>query len=508
MRNRSVAIGLAMVMTAGLAAGAVRQPVAAGGFYPASKEQVQGVVDGLLERAPVRGGTPRAVIVPHAGYVFSGAVAAEAFRCWKGAHAQRVILLGPSHHAGFSGAALPAREISGFATPLGVLPVDRAAISRLRAQPDFDGPSRAHDPEHSLEVELPFVQRTLGKVSIVPILIGARTDRETAVRIARALRPLLGPETLMVVSSDFTHHGASYGYSPFPLKGLGKRLIQLGRATAGRAAALDPLGFREQVEAAGDTVCGAQPIEVLLELVAHAFDGSGRVLDVTTSGHVSGDWSRCVTYAAVAFDGTWSRWKDDDEPPSLGRLTGGEKRALLELARAALETHTGHGPELARWFEGHHVQGNLAAIAGAFVTLNHADRPKADALRACMGSIVGVRPLAEQVIRSAEMAAHDPRFPELQNKELPGLSVEISVLSPSKRVAGPGAIRLGVHGVVLRKGRHGAVYLPQVATETGWNLETFLSHLSVKAGLDRDAWRNGARFEVFTAQVFSEEHKP
>ncbi len=505
MRIKWTAVGLAMLMSSSLATGAVREPVAAGGFYPGEQGQLRAMVDEVLERAPVRGGAPRAVIVPHAGYVFSGPVAAEAFRCWKGVQARRVILLGPSHHVGFSGAALPAKDITGFATPLGVLPVDRAAVRRLRTRPEFDGPARAHEPEHSLEVELPFIQRTLGKVSIVPILIGARTDRDTATRIARALTPLLGPDTFIVASSDFTHHGASYGYSPFPLEGLGKRLVELGRATAGRAAALDPLGFREQVEVAGDTVCGAQPIEVLLELVSHAFTGSGRVLDVATSGQVSGDWSRCVTYAAVAFDGAWSSWREDGERPQLGSLTPQEKRALLGLARATFETHTGHGPELARWFEGHHVKGNLAAIAGAFVTLNHKGRPKAEALRACMGSIVGVRPLAEQVIRSAEMAAHDPRFRELQNEELPHLSVEVSVLSPLKRVAGPGAIRLGLHGVVLRKGRHGAVYLPQVATETGWDLETFLSHLSAKAGLDPDAWRTGAQFEVFTAQVFSEE---
>lgn len=505
MRREIGAMVLAGAMAAGPAAAAVRPPAVAGGFYPADAEQLGRMVDGLLARAPEPSGVPRAIIVPHAGYVFSGAVAAEAFRGWKGAAAKRVILLGPSHHMGFEGAALPAEEITAFSTPLGTLPLDRAALARLRRLPGFDGPPEAHGPEHSLEVELPFIQRTLGTVKIVPILVGPRTSREDARKLARALVPLLGADTLVLASSDFTHHGASYGYEPFPQEGLGERLVRLGRATAGRAAAMDPLGFWEQVEVAGDTVCGRHPIEVLLELLAHAFTGSGRVLDVTTSGHVSGDFSRCVTYAAVAFDGSWSPWREDPEPPRLGTLSGAEKRALLELARATLETHTGHGPELAQWFAGHTIEGNLAAIAGAFVTLNHRGRPKAEALRACMGSIVGVRPLAEQVIRSAVMAAHDPRFPELEAGELPGLVVEISVLSPLHRVPGPEAIRLGTHGVVLRKDGRGAVYLPQVATETGWDLETFLSHLSVKAGLPPDGWRHGARFEVFTAQVFSEE---
>ncbi len=508
MHREVGAIVLAVGMAAGVARAAVRPPAVAGGFYPAEADALRSMVDGLLAKAPEGPRAPRAIIVPHAGYVFSGAVAAEAFRGWKGVHARRLILLGPSHHMGFEGAALPAEDVTGFATPLGVLPLDRGAVARLRRASGFDGPPEAHQPEHSLEVELPFVQRTLGKVPIVPILVGPRTSREQARDLARALAPLLGPDTLVVASSDFTHHGASYGYQPFPREGLGERLVRLGRATAGRAAAVDPLGFWEQVEVSGDTVCGRHPVEVLLQLLAHTFEGTGTVLHVTTSGNVSGEWSRCVTYAAVAYEGSWGPWRDDPAPPKLGRLSGGEKRALLELARATLETHTAHGPELAGWFAGHRIEGNLVAIAGAFVTLKHRGRPEAEALRACMGSIVGVRPLAEQVIRSAVMAAHDPRFPELEAGELPGLVLEISVLSPLHRVPGPEAIRLGTHGVVLRKGRHGAVYLPQVATETGWDLETFLSHLAVKAGLPPDGWRHGARFEVFTAQVFSEEDLP
>ena len=495
----------AMTVGATVGGAAVREPAVAGGFYPADPERLRAMVDGLLDKAPRPASPPAAVIAPHAGSVFSGAVAAEAFAGWRGVKARRVIVLGPSHHVGFSGAALPASGVTAFATPLGNLPLDGAAIERLRKMPGFDGPPDAHGPEHSIEVELPFLQRTVGNVPIVPILVGPRTDPQTVRGLARALAPLLGEGTLVVASSDFTHHGAAYGWTPFPREGLGERLLALGRATAGRAAAIDPLGFREQVEVSGDTVCGRHPIGVLLELLAHAFDGTGRLLDVTTSGHVSGNWSQCVTYAAVAFDGAWRRWRDDPAPPELGTLSAGERRALLRLARATLETHTAHGPELANWFAHHRVEGNLAAIAGAFVTLNHRGRPAAEALRACMGSIVGVRPLAEQVIESAVMAAHDPRFPELEAAELPKLVVEISVLSPLKRVPGPEAIRLGTHGVVLRKDGHGAVYLPQVATETGWDLETFLSHLSVKAGLPPDAWRHGARFEVFTAQVFSEE---
>jgi len=271
---------------------------------------------------------------------------------------------------------------------------------------------------------------------------------------------------------------------------------------------MDWRGFWNQVEISGDTVCGEHPIETLLQLLSHAFDGSGRVAGLTTSGKVTGQWDRSVTYAAVQFTGRWRPWKDDPAPPKLGTLDSAEQRALLQLARATLETHLGHGDQLARWYAGHEVRGNLAAIAGAFVTINRRGvRPEEGRLRGCIGSIVGREPLADTVVHAAASAAHDPRFPPLEARELPAMSLEISVLSPLRRVSDPGAIVLGRDGVILEKSGRSAVYLPQVATETGWDRATLLSHLSVKAGLSPDAWRSGARFEVFTAQVFSEEEE-
>jgi len=287
---------------------------------------------------------------------------------------------------------------------------------------------------------------------------------------------------------------------------MAARLMALGRATAERAAAMDWRGFWNQVEVCGDTVCGVNPIETLLQLLDHAFDGRGRLAALTTSGKVTGQWDRSVTYAAVRFTGRWSKWKDDPAPPKPGKLSASERKALLELARATLETHLEHGPQLARWYAGHEVRGNLAAIAGAFVTINRRGvTPEQGRLRGCIGSIIGREPLVDTVVHAATSAAHDPRFPPLEADELPRMSLEISVLSPLRRVPGPEAIVLGRDGVILEKSGHSAVYLPQVATETGWDRATLLSHLSVKAGLSPDAWRSGARFEVFTAQVFSEE---
>lgn len=506
----TMSVGTTLLMTVFIATttvcaqAAVREPAVAGSFYPGDAGVLRRAVTELLDSAPDTE-KPLAVLAPHAGYPFSGATAARVFKGLEGASVERVILLGPSHRHGFSGGALPSKGLDGFRTPLGVLPLDAAVITALRASSDFNGPTEAHAREHCLEVELPFLQATVGDVPIVPILVGGRTDRGTARRMARTLSEHLTPETVIVASSDFTHHGRAYGHQPFGRDGLKEKLLKLGRATAGRAVAVDPRGFWLQVRTSGDTVCGAAPVTVLLDVLDHAFEGQGSLLDITTSGHVTGSWEQSVTYVAATWRGGWHGWRTGEERPELGRLNDSERAAILDLARAAFRTHVGGGAELARWFAEHKVGGDLNAVAGAFVTLRHRNRPAEKSLRACMGSIVGTEPLLEAVVHAAVSAAHDPRFPDLELNELDTLAVEVSVLSPLRRAPGPEAIRLGTHGVVLEKKGRSAVYLPQVATETGWDVEEFLSRLSLKAGLTRDAWRRGATLKVFTAQVIEEE---
>ena len=500
-----MALGVLMTATSVLAD--VRQPAVAGTFYPGEKQELAREVAALLPAAPAGAVAPVAVIVPHAGYLYSGATAGKVFAALMGATASRVIVIGPSHHAGFKGGALPSPRTRAFVTPLGEAPIDRDAVAALRRDPVFRGPEEAHDPEHCLEVELPFVQATLGAVPIVPILVGHATDDDIARAMARALAPFVTAGTVVVVSTDFTHHGQAYGHSPFARdKALDATLVDLGRATAERAAAIDPRGFISQVEIGGDTVCGARPVQVLLELLRHSFSGAGRVVDVTTSAAVSGSLTQVVTYASVGFTGSWTAWRESEQPPGLAALGESEQAAALSLARATLETYLNHGPALARWFADHSVTGNLLAPAGVFVTLhNTGEREKRlGRLRACIGVMEAREQLVDAILHNAVSAAHDPRFPALEARELPALDLEISVLSPLKGVPAADAIVLGTHGVVLSKGGRRAVFLPQVATETGWDLPTFLSNLSAKAGLSSDAWRTGARFEVFTAQVFGE----
>ncbi|MEJ2190055.1 MAG: AmmeMemoRadiSam system protein B, partial [Acidobacteriota bacterium] len=249
------------VPLAAAAAASERPPAVAGAFYSGDPVVLRSQVEEMLAAAQTAGGA-RAVVVPHAGYPYSGPVAAEAFAALDGKSVRRVILLGPSHHQGFRGAALPARGVSSFATPLGSVALDTDAVDALRRSEEFRGPTEAHGPEHSLEVELPFLQVVAPEARIVPVLVGNQTDFEDAGRIARALAPLLDATTVVVTSSDFSHHGARYGWTPFAEPDLGGKLLRLGTATAERLAAIDPKGVWYQVETSSDTVCGARPLAV------------------------------------------------------------------------------------------------------------------------------------------------------------------------------------------------------------------------------------------------------
>jgi len=497
----------ALTSVAATAAAPGRPPAVAGAFYPDDPELLRSQVEKMLAAAPSEVGA-RALVVPHAGYVYSGAVAAEAFAALDGAGVRRVILLGPSHHRGFKGGALPARSIQSFTTPLGEVGLDREALVVLRRGEEFHGPAEAHEPEHSLEVELPFLQLVAPRARIVPVLVGRDTDYEDASRMAHELVPLLDEETVVVVSSDFTHHGARYRWTPFSEPDLGGQLVRLGRVTAGRLAAFDPKGFWHQVDVSGDTVCGAKPLAVLAQLLAHAFEGSGEVLDVTTSGHRTGSWDLSVTYAAVAFRGSWRSWREEEPSAApLGELTATQGAEIVALARATLRSFLLHDGSIAEWYAAAYDLDSIRAPAGAFVTLhNTGERAQSEGrLRACMGVIEAHQPLEDAVVQAAVSAARDPRFPHLEPAELDEVELEVSALSAARPVAGPEAIVVGRHGVILSKGGRRALFLPQVAPEQGWDRDTMLDHLARKAGLPTDAWRRGAQFEVFTAQVFSEK---
>lgn len=276
----------------------------AGSWYPAGSAELAARVDeyigGAGEEEPGDAdgqGRPVALIAPHAGYVYSGPVAGRGFRHLRRDSFARVLLLGPSHHAGFTGAVLP--EAEAYVTPLGEVPVDSAAVARLRGLPGLrvdDGPFR---PEHCLEMEIPFLQRTLEPGwRLLPVLVGAGGGPAVLAQVADALLPVVDPETIVVVSSDFTHYGPRFSYVPFRSE-LPGRIRELDMGAVERILALDRSGFEEYVERTGATICGRRAIDIMLRLLPGGLAGSLEAYD--TSGRITGDWEHSVSYASLLF---------------------------------------------------------------------------------------------------------------------------------------------------------------------------------------------------------------
>jgi AmmeMemoRadiSam system protein B len=276
-------------------------PAVAGSWYPRDRDELTGLVDALLETAeavrPKAAEPVSALIAPHAGFAYSGAVAASAFVRLSGLPVRRIVLLGPSHHFGFRGAVIPDRAIV-YRTPLGDVPIDRDATGQLREAAGFNANDGMFEPEHALEAELPFLQRVVGPdVPIVPVLLGGRAAREDAQGLADAIAPLVSASTLVVVSSDFTHFGPRFDYVPFRDE-IPARIRELDLGAVRAIEAGDADAFSRYVDATGATICGRRAIDVLLRLPLAA--PGAELLDYDTSGHVTGAWDHSVSYAALA----------------------------------------------------------------------------------------------------------------------------------------------------------------------------------------------------------------
>ena len=485
-------------------AGRVRPSALAGTWYPADAGSLAATVDDLVSAAqpPAPDGTLRALVVPHAGYTYSGATAADAFALLRGASPGRVVVLAPAHRGGFDGLSIA--DVDAYETPLGQVPLDREAVARLRASPLVQADPAAHRQEHAIEIELPFLQRTLAPGwRLVPVLVGG-LDGDADRRAAALIRPLLDDDTLLVVSSDFTHYGPRFGYVPFPADTqLPARIRALDDGAVSRIKARDAGGLRDYQAETGITVCGLQPLRVLLDLLP----AEARVqrLAYATSGELTGDWSNSVSYVALAVTAprpladTVPRPADapSSEPPldkaALQRL---HQLALLGIRRAVLGADRVPDDMIRSAIAD--LPPALEQPAGAFVTLW-----KEGQLRGCVGHVPDDLPVYASVLRSGANAARkDPRFLPVRPDELEHLDVEVSVLTPPRPIQSPEEIRLGEHGITLEKDGHYGLYLPEVAETMGWDLETTLSQLAIKAGLPADAWRDGASFEVFTSTAY------
>jgi len=274
-------------------------PTVAGTWYPADAETLAAEVDGLIAgAAPTGAAEVVALIAPHAGFAYSGAVAAHGFGRIRGAEFERVLLLGPSHYAAFRGAAVPPAPC--YRTPLGEVPIDVDAVLLLSEDPAFRLDPAPFLREHSLEAELPFLQRALAPDwRLVPVLIGSGTRDDVAQQVADALRPLLDRRTLVVVSSDFTHYGPRFDYVPFD-DDVPARIRKLDMGAIDRIVQQDLEAFDEYVTRTGATICGRDAIGVWLRMAPGGLQAG--VASYDTSGRITGDWIHSVSYAAVVFD--------------------------------------------------------------------------------------------------------------------------------------------------------------------------------------------------------------
>jgi len=475
------------------------------GFYVDDPDALRAQVERYLSEAdlPDVTGDVVAVMVPHAGYEYSGPVAAYSHKALQGKPISTVILIGNSHTMPVSGAALSPDDT--WATPLGPVEVD-AEVRQELAQfgPPFFEDRAPHAEEHSLEVQLPFLKVALPEAKIVPILVSSMRKRDCE-ELAHALASVLKrPGVVVAASSDMSH---------FPVY---EEATRCDKTMLDAVVSMEPDRIYEtdrklMGQGVSDLHCTLCAIDsVVATIVAAKEVGATKatLLKYANSGDTAGMRGRCVGYGAVAFTAPAGARGEvggetgaDEEAPTADtvKLTDEEKRRLLKVARRTLEAHLGSGeaPSL--------DPGDSAALArttACFVTLKQQGR-----LRGCIGELEPRDSLIRAVAsRAIAAATQDPRFLPVGADELPKIAIEISAMSPLRKVSGPDEIVVGKHGVVVRDGMRSGVFLPQVAPEQGWDRDTMLTVLCTeKAGLPPDAWKRGAELRVFTANVFSEE---
>jgi MEMO1 family protein len=442
-----------------------------------------------------------ALILPHAGYRYSGQTAAFGVKEIIGKKYSRVILLGPSHSYPLKNKiAFPSFNV--FRTPMGDVEVDKNFINKLiKVSPYGMINDLAHINEHSLLIQLPMFQKALGDFKLVPIVIG-QLDGDAAKKIAEELKGCIDNDTLIVASSDFTHYGARFKYMPFPNDfQVASKLEKLDMGAVKSIEDKNPKDFNNYIAKTGVTICGENPISILLNMLPE--DSKATLLHYDTSGKQMNDYDNSVSYVSMAFSGKWNIKTDpnDKNIENESILSDKDKNGLLSLARKSIEFYLKEKKMPTAEMLGVKITPNMEKTMGGFVSLYEFGE-----LRGCIGEITPRRPLYQAVMSQAVNAAvNDYRFPPVVETDVPNLKIEISALTPPHKVDSYKDIVIGKDGMTLTKNGRSAVFLPQVAPEQGWDLDKTLSYLSLKAGLPMNAWKEGADFTVFQAIVFGEE---
>jgi AmmeMemoRadiSam system protein B/AmmeMemoRadiSam system protein A len=468
----------------------VRQAAVAGAFYPADPKVLSDMIDDMLAHAtpPPIADPILAAVAPHAGYQYSGPVAAYTYAALKGHKYSRVVVIAPSHYESFDFTSI--YDGDAYATPLGTIPVDKTFAKQLtKMDSSIQLSSRGHEPtraggEHAIEVELPWLQRVLGDFQLVPIVMGDQSyesSRALGVALAKMIK---GGDTLILASSDLSH------YHPYD------DAVKMDHKTLHGLEAWDYFSMSQNFQTRIWEACGGAPIVAAMIAAERMGANHAQVLKYANSGDTSGDHSRVVGYSADVF--VKSKNGSAEEKPF--SLDDQAKSELLALARKSVEHAVGQREE---YEPGANASEALNQERGAFVTLT-----EGGALRGCIGYTSAIKPLYITVRDTALLAAlRDPRFQPVSVAELPQLKYEISVLSPLRRVTDIEQIKVGTHGLLMKNGEHEGLLLPQVPVEQKWDRQTFLEQTCSKAGMKHDCWKDeDTDIFMFTAVVFG-EHK-
>jgi hypothetical protein len=466
----------------------IRESVIAGTWYPGTSSRLQKEIQEYLRRASTVDikGKLIALISPHAGYRYSGQVAAYAYKTLENHTFETVVVIAPSHKSYFRGVSVYDR--GGYRTPLGVVDLDLALLQTLKQRESrIRYVAEAHSHEHSLEIQLPFLQVVLPDFKLVPLVMGNQ-DFTTCQWLAKAVADCIKDKPILVVaSSDLSH------FHPY------NEAKKLDQVVVERVNEFDPKGLSYDLVNGRCEACGGGPMITAMLIARELGANKSRVLQYANSGDVTGDHSGVVGYMAAAL---WANptggAAQHGEHPRVGvdlGLSSEEKTQLLKIARDVVEFHC-RGDEPAEVVSDFPT---LNEPRGAFVTLH-----KDGKLRGCIGQIKASNPLIKTVAEMAKAAAfQDPRFPAVTPEELRRLTYEISVLTPLRRILDVKEIEVGVHGIYLKRGASSGLLLPQVATEWHWDRNTFLEQTCRKAGLPRDAWEDEqTEIYVFSADVF------
>ena len=469
----------------------------AGTWYSANAETLAKQIEGFFRKAQVKPiNNVVALILPHAGYQYSGQTAVCGLKTIDKKY-KRIIIIGPSHRIPME-EILSVPRVTHYETPLGQIPLDVELINKLLKYSMFQNVPRAHEYEHSVQIQLPLLQYVQKDFKLVPIVAGT-CSLQTISKAGTILRSLVNEETLVIASSDFVHFGPNYGYVPFK-ENIPEQIKELDMGAYEHIARLDSKGFLEYRQSTGATICGYVPIAILLSILNEPV--KAELTNYTTSGELTGDFTNSVSYLSVVLSGSWQSHQEIEPQannPEL-ELTEQDREQLLTLARKTMvyALQNRRVPQASEL--GVTISEAMSCPRAAFVTLK-----KYSQLRGCIGDIFPQRPLYKSVIINAINACvNDRRFLPVTEAECEDITIEISALTPPKPIASAGEIRIGTDGVVLDKEGHSAVFLPQVAPEQGWDVNQMLTQLSLKAQLPADAWKEGASFLVFQADVFGE----